>query len=195
MLHHSLLVNQRLPGARRSRRCVMIVVPQGDPGRVLPNWFSWKVLIELSSTVEDGLMPVPKKRNKNQLHLGGDWTGKLLYPWDGLAPRWCQRRQKGTTVNDLHINLSGDSKWPLCVWMVRVCVCVCGTCLSRVFVGRIQVYFPPCFTVWLAEFCRIRARRRLFLRFRVFTNVQKRGGGEEEYSAADWWRERVPRHQ
>lgn len=79
----------------------------------------------------------------------------------------------GNTGNDMHINLSGDSKWPLCVceW------CVCWTCLSRMFVGPIQVamqvYFLSCFPALPAEFRQIRGRRRLFVHFRVFTMCEK----------------------
>lgn len=86
-------------------------------------------------------------------------------------------------ANFIHVNLSGDSKWPLCE--CEWCVCVgpsCPGCLLDQ--DAIQVFLLSRFPILPAEFCQIRARRRLFVHFWVYTNVRK-GENKGKYSAAD----------
>lgn len=53
------LLTSGSPGPTEADGAWWLLSP-GEIQGVLPNWFSWKVLIELSSMVEDGLVPVWK---------------------------------------------------------------------------------------------------------------------------------------
>lgn len=51
------LLTSGSPGPTEADGAWWLLSP-GEIQGVLPNWFSWKVLIELSSMVEDSLVPV-----------------------------------------------------------------------------------------------------------------------------------------
>lgn len=72
------LLTSGSPGPTEADGARWLLSP-GEIQGVLPNWFSWKVLIELSSMVEDSLVPVWKMFTylAPVCNLCGEFTGKL----------------------------------------------------------------------------------------------------------------------
>lgn len=187
------LLTSGSPGPTGADGAWWLLSPREIQG-VLPNWFSWKVLIELSSTVEDGLMPVWKRGKKKKTLptsptpvciLCGDLTGKLLHPWawscSSVMSTLLEMQEMTCTLTWVE-TLNGPC---VCGWCVCVWCPVQGDCWTQPGCNAIFSVLFSSFTCWILS------NLRQAQTFRAFAGVYKRLKGENkgEYSAAEWWRE------